>query len=452
MGKSKTISGALHRIPNLEHNNRDHWPPNATHDREDRNVYFVNCTRDFTIEQAYDKLFEASYQEWRQKEIKKSRGDRCPDTYYEKIQQDKQKHEQYEIIWQIGDMEDTGYENNFYDSIFAERALLDFAEHMLREVSNVTFLTKERIADPNWGPSFDEGIVINKMAFNGDESTPHLHMTFIPYVKNCSRGQTVQNAFSQTFKRMGYATTMKQAVDESDNLVWQNTPQGKVPQMKKVEYGAVTWIEEQKEWIADYMQKELGWERFFKGKNERGDLLLSDYRRERAAERAKEAEKKVVLVETDLKVKEKAVTEKASTIFKLDEMLTDKKKNLEAADEMVRYYDQKLDSAKKELAVVEDDYKAVANKLEEKSRKAEITEEVYFVYSGAGSDREHDLFEEVVQLRYENEKKDGEILSLKQKLNEAYEFMKRFMIGEVTLFEKFMQGMKEKVRDFVGIR
>lgn len=62
--------------------------------------------------------------------------------------------------------------------------------------------------------------------------------------------------------------------------------------------------------------------------------------------------------------------------------------------------------AKKELAVVEDDYKAVADKLEEKSRKAEIAEEVYFMYSGAGLDREHDLNEEVVALRYENDKKD----------------------------------------------
>lgn len=158
------------------------------------------------------------------------------------------------------------------------------------------------------------------------------------------------------------------------------------------------------------------------------------------------------MVETDLKTKEKAVTEKASTIFKLDEMLTDKKKNLVEVDDTVRYYDRKLDSAKKELALVEDDYKAVSDKLEEKSRKAEIAEEVYFMYSGAGSDREHDLFEEVVQLRYENERKDGEIRGLKQKLNEAYEFMKRFMIGEITLFEKFMQGVKEKVRDFVGIR
>lgn len=72
------------------------------------------------------------------------------------------------------------------------------------------------------------------------------------------------------------------------------------------------------------MHRKFGWERFFKGKNEHGDLMLSDYRTERAAERAKVVEKKVTLVEVDLKVKEKAVLEKASTIFKLDEMLTDK--------------------------------------------------------------------------------------------------------------------------------
>lgn len=109
-------------------------------------------------------------------------------------------------------------------------------------------------------------------------------------------------------------------------------------------------------------------------------------------------------------------------------------------DNMVRYYEQKLDSAKKELAVVEDQYHEVADKLVETSRRAEIAEEVCFIYNGAGSDREHVLFEEVVRLRYESEKKDGEIWTLKQKMNEAYEFMKRFVIGEVALFEKFMQG------------
>ena len=88
-----------------------------------------------------------------------------------------------------------------------------------------------------------------------------------------------------------YKTTMEQARDASDELVWQDTPEGKKPQMVRTAYGAVEWIEEQKNWIAEDMEKNIGWKRLFKGKNERGDLLLSDYRRERAAEKALEAER-----------------------------------------------------------------------------------------------------------------------------------------------------------------
>lgn len=41
------------------------------------------------------------------------------------------------------------------------------------------------------------------------------------------------------------------------------------------------------------MLKEFGWERFYKGSNPRGNLTLSDYRREKAAEMAKEEERKL---------------------------------------------------------------------------------------------------------------------------------------------------------------
>ena len=56
-------------------------------------------------------------------------------------------------------------------------------------VTNVTYVSKERLDDPEWKPPFDAGVVITNFAFNGDESTPHLHMTFVPYSDNCSRGQ-----------------------------------------------------------------------------------------------------------------------------------------------------------------------------------------------------------------------------------------------------------------------
>ena len=104
--------GALFRAPNLEHNNRDHIPWNAVQERADRNVVFVNGTKDFTLEQVYDKLFQKSYEEWLAKERKKSRAKDDPPTYYEKIEKDKKKHLSYEIIWQIGDMDDAGYDTD----------------------------------------------------------------------------------------------------------------------------------------------------------------------------------------------------------------------------------------------------------------------------------------------------------------------------------------------------
>ena len=52
-----------------------------------------------TLQQVYEKLFAEHYRVWREREIKKGRGKRFPLTYYEKIEQDKQKHLCYEIIW-----------------------------------------------------------------------------------------------------------------------------------------------------------------------------------------------------------------------------------------------------------------------------------------------------------------------------------------------------------------
>lgn len=54
----RTILRALLRAPNLEHNNRDHIPWNTVKERVDRNVIFVNGTKDFTLEQVYNKLFQ----------------------------------------------------------------------------------------------------------------------------------------------------------------------------------------------------------------------------------------------------------------------------------------------------------------------------------------------------------------------------------------------------------
>lgn len=259
-------------------------------------------------------------------------------------------------------------------------------------------MSKERIEDPQWKPPFEAGIIITNLAFNGDESTSHVHMTFVPYADNCSRGQKTQNALAQTFSRMGYKTTMQQAVDLSEDFVWQDTPEGRKPQMVRNAYGAVEWIEEQKNWIAQLMKLKYDWERLYKGKNQRGDLLLSDYRRERAAEKAELAVKAQEQEENKLKQIQDQAKEETE---KIDKKIEEKNKELKRVD----------------VAIVQDELE----KLE------------------AGIDR-------IINLRQENEALQNENKSLRDKLEQAYDFMQQFVLGGRNLLDMF----KEQIGEVIG--
>ena len=423
-GHYRTISGAFHQEPNIEHNNRDHIPWNANSERASNNIIFVNGTKNFTLEQAYEKLFQESYERWLAKEHRKSRAKNAPSTYYEKIEQDKKKHLSYEVIWQIGDMDDTGYDTNPEDAKIAEQILKEFAVHLMLDLPNVATMSQSKIEDPDWKPPFEAGIIITNFALNGDESTPHLHMTFVPYSDNCSRGQQTQNALSQTFARMGYKTTMKHAVDKNDELVWQNTPDGRKPQMVRDAFGVIEWIEEQKEWLAEQIEKRMDCERLFKGKNERGDLKLSDYRRERAAEKALEAELELQRTQQKLKV---AKVQTAEEIEKLDSQITDKKEDLSIRQRL-------LDDSKESL-------KELDEKIAEKDAKVKIADNLYREISSKAEN--FDYFGMIVDLRYENQTLRDKIQELQLKLQQAYDFMKQIVYNGRNLFDMFREQIGE---------
>lgn len=155
-------------------------------------------------------------------------------------------------------------------------------------------VTQKELDDPSWKPPFEAGLIVHHMVYHGDENSPHIYMTYIPYTTNSSNGAPIQNAFAQTFKDLGYPTTMRQAVTETGDLIWQKDEDGNLkPQMKRDRYGGTDWVETQKAVLQDMMLKEFGWECFYKGSNPRGNLTLSDYRREKAAEMAKEEERKL---------------------------------------------------------------------------------------------------------------------------------------------------------------
>ena len=416
---------------------------------------------------------------WREREIKKGCGKRFPPTYYEKIEQDKQKHLCYEIIWQIGDMRDTSFVYTSEDANRAQNLLDEFAKYLL-ELPEVCVVTEKELNDSNWKPPFEAGLIVHHMVYHGDENSPHIHMTYIPYTTNSSKGAPVQNAFAQTFKDLGYPTTMKQAVTETGDLVWQKDEDGNLkPQMKRDRYGGADWVETQKAVLQEMMLKEFGWERFYKGSNPRGNLTLSDYRREKAAEMAKEEERKLE------DIKDKVATGQATIQAQAEQMeamlesldkgaeaerqlsvrITDKSAELD--DVMRNLVDKsiELDEVKEDLTDKKSEVREQEQKLtlikegaDETIQKAQFAEELIEYFKGTNSgEREQAYFDKMLDLKYENEclKRENELLkaenrSLKAKLEKAYDFMRQFTINGMNMLEHFLRSIGEWVQQKVA--
>lgn len=476
--KEKTISGAMYSAPNLEHNLRTHIPPNSVEERRHLNWVYTKDS-EITLQQVYEKLFAKPYKEWRDREIKKGRGKRFPPTYYEKIEQDKQKHLCYEIIWQIGDMRDTGFVYTPDDAHRAQDMLDEFAKYLL-ELPEVCVVTQKELDDPNWKPPFEAGLIVHHMVYHGDENSPHIHMTYIPYTTNSSKGAPIQNAFAQTFKDLGFPTTMKQAVTESGDLVWQKDEDGKLkPQMKRDRYGGADWVETQKAILQDMMLKEFGWERFYKGSNPRGNLLLSDYRREKAAETAKEEERKLEDIKDKVtagQVTIQAQAEQMETMLEtldkgaeaerqLSVRITDKNAELNDVMQYLADKSTELDEVKQNLTDKKSEVREQERKLElikadadETIQKAQFAEELIDYFRNTNSnEREKAYFEKMLDLKYENEclKRENQELkaenrTLKAKLEKAYDFMRRFTINGMNMLEHFLRSIGEWVQQKVA--
>lgn len=341
-------------------------------------------------------------------------------------------------------------------------------------------VTEKELNDPNWKPPFEAGLIVRHMIYHGDENSPHIHMTYIPYTTNSSKGAPIQNAFAQTFKDLGYPTTMKQAVTESGDLVWQKDEDGRLkPQMKRDRYGGADWVETQKAVLQDMMLKEFGWERFYKGSNPRGNLTLSDYRREKAAEMAKEEERKLEDIKDKVTAGQATIQAQAEQMEAMLESLdkgaeaerqlsgriTDKSAELNdvmrnLADKSTELDEVMQDLTDKKSKVREQERKLTLIKedADEAIQKAQFAEELidYFRNTNSG-EWEKAYFEKMLDLKYENEclKRENQELkvenrTLKDKLNKAYDFMRQFTINGMNMLEHFLRSIGEWVQQKVA--
>ena len=99
---------------------------------------------------------------------------------------------------------------------------------------------------------------------------------------------------------------------------------------------------------------------------------------------------------------------------KYEDMITDKKNNLEL-----------LSSKERELI-----------------EKTKIAESVYDLFRKGGND---DVRDKLIDVMYENQKLREENTTLKELLGKAYEFMKLFVIDGVNLLERFLESVGKMV-------
>lgn len=148
-----------------------------------------------TLEEIYDKLYEPAFQAF---QVKQRPCRRYNGTYLEQIRERQHKtaktkqqsknaksrktSEAIEIVFTIGDKDNTGYADSFVDAKHAEEILGDFCDHLLTQ-SNLCTVTTKELNDPNWQPPFKNGLIVLNLTVHADEATPGIHLTCIPLLQ-----------------------------------------------------------------------------------------------------------------------------------------------------------------------------------------------------------------------------------------------------------------------------
>ena len=141
--------------------------------------------------------------------------------------------------------------------------------------------------------------------------------------------------------------------------------------------------------------------------------------KEKVYEEGIEQQKRNNLLISDNQELEDIITDKR-------EQLADLQASLDRVNAAFGRVDEELARAKEELAEV----RKLRNEL---------------IVQGDG---DYYLKEEVIQLRYENQNLKAENKGLREKLDRAYEFMRKFAIEGRSMLDKFLEWIGEKVRDF----
>lgn len=169
----RTISGMVGK-GSISHNTRAFNAKNVDPERSIYNVEFCNVN----IKKVYHELFDEALERYNDKQ---KRTDRKIDNYYEKIRQGKQEKLFHEVILQIGNKDDMNARSK--EGELAKEILMDFMQDFQKR-------------NPN--------LYVFSAHLHMDEETPHIHVDFVPFIRNSKRGLDTRVSLKGALAEQGF--------------------------------------------------------------------------------------------------------------------------------------------------------------------------------------------------------------------------------------------------------
>lgn len=155
----------------IRHNNRLFKPSNVDHSRTPDNITLVREN----IQDAYHNLFNESVIKYNENQ---KRNDRKIKNYFDKIYRSKKEKPFYEFIVQVGN------QNDQPDQKKCEAILEDFHKMMQKDYPNMAIFNS---------------------VIHVDESTPHLHLDFIPVGEGYKKGLEKRVSMQKALQNLGFS-------------------------------------------------------------------------------------------------------------------------------------------------------------------------------------------------------------------------------------------------------
>ena len=180
----------------LTHNNREFISNNVVPERTAWNRIYIQES----LEQAYEKCFGQALRDYNAAQKRK---DRRKENYLKEIENSGNKEKTfYENIVQIGKKDDTPV-------VGADGKLTEEAKAAIEILEQYAKTFQER--NPN--------LYLFNCVMHLDETTPHLHIDYIPVANGYKTGMKTRNSLTKALQQMGFAKAVSKK--ENETVAWQ---------------------------------------------------------------------------------------------------------------------------------------------------------------------------------------------------------------------------------------